>query len=215
MAIATLLKRPKFVFALALYCLLLPQPDAVASVSDWLVTIKTEVLSNCLDFPESKLKPVVRARVYFEQGLGEISDEEREIQKRGASPDEEITSTKYEDIFYSHMHVLGLKRYLPLRLKEGTAGTIRIIPSNSLSKQEEANAAANTTVRLFLNLYLNKAALRCVFVPRDIFDTYVTELQRYGFRYENIVPGRVKSALLVLSVRSEPPGRSYYMSYGY
>lgn len=209
---ANRLKRPSL---LAFLGVLFSQPGGVATSGDWVVTIKTEAITNCLDFPESKLNPVIRARVFLEQGLTELSEEEREMQKRGAIPDEEISSTKFEDIFYSHLHVLGLKRYLPLRLKEGTPGIIRIAPSDSVAKHEEANAAANATVRLFLNLYLHKAALRCVFVPRDIFDTYVAELQRYGFRYETIAPGKIKSALLILSVKSEPAGRAYYMSYGY
>ncbi len=187
---------------------------SLAASNDWVVTIKTSTLEKCLDYPDSNLKPVVRASVYFEQGLGELSEEEKEIQKRGAPPDEEVTFTKYEDIFYSHLHPLGLKRYLALRIKEGTPGIIKIIPSNSASRQEEANAAANATVRLFLNLYLNKTALRSILVPRDLFDPYVSELQRYGFRIENVVPGQFNRALVMISVRSEPAGRHYYMGYG-
>lgn len=201
---------------LALGCfVLLQRTKADAAAGDWLVTVKTSTLEKCLDFPDSKFKPVIRASVYFEQGLSDLSEEEKEMQKRGAIPDEEIKSTKFEDVFFSHMHILGLKRYLQLRMKEGTPGIIRILPSNSMSKQEEANAAANTTLRLFINLYLKKAALRSVFVPRDIFDTYVSELQRYGFRMENVIPGTTNRALLILSVKSEPAGRSCHMGYGY
>lgn len=194
--------------------LLLSNQSGLAAANDWVVTIKTSTLAKCLDYPDSTLKPVIRASVYFEQGLGELSEEEKEIQKRGALPDEEITFTKYEDIFYSHLHPLGLKRYLALRLKEGTPGVIKIVPSSSASRQEEANAAANATVRLFINLYLRKAALRSILVPRDLFDLYVSELQRYGFRIENVVPGQFNRALVMISVRSEPAGRQYYMGYG-
>lgn len=194
---------------------LTPCKTSLAAASDWVVTIRTSTLDKCLDYPGSKLKPVIKASVYFEQGLSELSAEEKELQKLGAIPDEEITSTKFEDIFFSHMHPLGLKRYLPLRLKEGTPGIIKIVPSNSLSRHEEANAAANTTVRLFLNLYLHKAALRSISVPRDLYDPYVSELQRYGFRFENIVPGTMNRALVMISVRSDPPGRSTYMGYGF
>ncbi len=63
--------------------LLLSIHGSLAASNDWVVTIKTSTMEKCLDYPDSNLKPVVRASVYFEQGLGELSEEEKEIQNVG------------------------------------------------------------------------------------------------------------------------------------
>lgn len=185
-----------------------------AGTADWTVTISTSVIDRCLEYPDSKLQPLIRSSVHFQQELLEPSKEEKEMEKRGAEADIAIPQTLYENQYSSHFRTIGLHRFKQLMIKPGTPGMIKVTTSNSRLRQEEANAAANTTLRLILDLYLNKMSLRSVLVPRDLFDLYVQELQRYGFRTANVVPGQTLSAVLPLSVRSEPAGRSIYLAYG-
>ncbi len=185
-----------------------------AGTTAWTVTIKTSVIDHCLEYPNSKLQPLIKSAVHFQQDLLEPSKEDKELAKYGAEPDIAVPETLYENQYSSHFHAVGLHRFKQLMIKPGTPGSIKIVTSNSSMRHEEVNAAANSTLRLILDLYLNKMALRSVTVPRDIFDLYVQELQRYGFRSANILPGQTLSALVALSVRSEPAGRQVYLSYG-
>lgn len=185
-----------------------------AGTADWVINLSTKVVDNCLDYPDSKLKPLIRSSIYFEQGLLEPGPEDKELAKKGAEQEVAIPSTLYENQYSSHFRTIGLRRFKQLMIKPGSTGTIKISTSNSAFKQEEANAAANATCRLFLDLYLNKMPLRSIVVSRDIFDQYIQELQRYGFRTFTVVPGKINSLIFMLSIRSEPAGRQQYMSYG-
>lgn len=185
-----------------------------AATTDWTVTIKTSVVESGLNYTDSKLQPLIRSSVHFQQELLEPSKEDKELEKKGGEPDIAIPPTLYENLYSSHFRMIGMHRFKQLMIKPGTPGSIKITTSNSNSKQEEVNGAANATVRLVLDLYLNKMGLRSVVVPRDIFDLYVQELQRYGFRSINVTPGQTISTLLPLSVRSEPAGRAVYLGYG-
>ncbi len=190
---------------------LIGQPTT-AGTADWVVTVNTKVIDHCLDYPDSKLTPLIRSSVYFEQALLESTPEDKEMEKRGAEQEVAIPATLYEYQYSSHHRTVGMRRFKQLVIKPGTLGTIKITTSGALP-QEEANAAANATVRLFLDLYLNKMPLRSVSVSRDCFDLYVQELQRYGFRNTNVVPGQFTVSLAMLNIRSEPAGRQLYMSY--
>jgi len=107
-----------------------------------------------------------------------------------------------------------MRRYKQLVIKPGTIGTIKVKTSNSSYKQEEINAAANATIRMYLDLYLNKMPLRSIVVPRDNFDLFIAEMQRHGFRNFTIVPGQFNQSLGALSIRTEPASRQQYMTYG-
>lgn len=178
------------------------------------MTIDTKVIEKCLAYPNSKLSPLIRASVSFEQALLEPTAEDKALATKGAEPEILIPPTLYENQYFSHFRTVGLRRFKQLVIKPGTTGTIKIIASNSSLRQEEASAAASATVRLYLDLYLNKMPLRSVIVSRDQFDLFIQELQRYGFRSFNIVPGQMTNALVMLSIRSEPGGKQQYMSYG-
>lgn len=191
-----------------------PGQPIAAGTTDWVVTVETRVIEKCLAYPNSKLSPLVRASVSFEQALPESAPEDKELIRKGAEPEISIPPTLYEYQYFSHFRTVGLRRFKQLVIKPGTTGTIKINSSNSASRQEEANAAASATVRLYLDLYLNKMPLRSVIVSKDMFDAFIQELQRYGFKSFNIVPGQMTNALVILSIRSDPGGKQQYMSYG-
>ncbi len=207
---------PSGLLAFLLCTIFLAGQSASAGTADWVINLNTSVVDKCLDYPDSKLKPLIRSSIHFEQALLTQTQGEKELEKKKGNddPDVAITPTLYENQYSSHLRTVGLRRFKELIIKPGTTGTIRIATSNSSLRQEEANAAASATVRLFLDLYLNKMPLRSIIVSRDVFDAYIQELQRYGFRNFATVPGRMSNAIIMLSVRSEPAGRQQYMSYG-
>jgi len=201
---------------LVAFCTLVWQcPASDSRAADWTVTINTKVIEHCLDYPDSKLQPLIKASVNFEQSLLADNEQEKELYKHGAQPDVAIPPTLYEDIYSSHFRTIGLKRYKQLMVKPGTPGTIKITTSNSALKTEEANAAASSTIRVFLDLLLSNVALRTVQVPREIFDLFVQELQKHGFQIFHPNPETTVNATVVISIRSEPAGKLTYMSYGY
>lgn len=188
--------------------------SARAGTADWVVLISTKVVDQCLNYPDSKLSPLIRASIYFEQNVLEQSDLDKELQKHGAEPDTAIPETLYENQYSSHFRIVGLRRFKQLVLKPGTTGTIKVATSSSALRQEEFAAAASATLRMYLDLYLNKMPLRYIVVPKDGFDLFVQEFQRHGFRTVTVVPGQVRQGVASLSIRSEPAGRQQFMSYG-
>jgi len=198
-----------------LFCLIFLIGDSArAGTADWLVTINTKVIEQCLNYPESKLSPLVRASVHFEQGVLETSDVDKELAKHGAEQDIAIPETLYEYLYSSHLRTVGMRRFKQLVIKPGTVGTIKVTTSNSSYKHEEVNAAVNATVRMYLDLYLNKMPLRSIVVPKDSFDLFIGEMQRHGFRNFTVVPGQFTQNVATLSIRTEPASRQQYMTYG-
>lgn len=188
--------------------------SAQAATADWVVTISTKVVEQCLNYPNSQLTPLVRSSIYFEQNVLETSDIDREMEKRGAEPDKPIPQTLYEYLYSSHFRTVGMRRFKQMEIKPGTTGIIKVAVSNSSARQEEISAAASATVRIYLDLYLNKMPLRSIVVQKDVFDSFIQELQRHGFRSHTRIPGQMTQTTATLSIRSDPAGRQQSMNYG-
>ncbi len=195
-----------------LLCLTLP---ASSGASDWVISISTKHIRSAFDYPDARLQPLIRATVKFEQGLERQSEDERKLAEAGYITEEAIPSTLYEDIYYSRSIPVGLRRFNTLAIRPGTPGTVKVLIGDSQFRQEEAHAAANAAVRIFLDAYLKKSALRMIVVTKDDFDLFVDGMQRYGFRRVQLSTQSLISAPIVVSVRSEPVGRAEYLSYGF
>ncbi len=172
-------------------------------------------MDRTLDFPEAKLQPLIKATIKFEQGLEQQSEDERKLAEAGYITEEAVPPSLYEDIYYSRSIPVGLRRFNSLAIRPGTPGSIRVLIGDSRFRQEEAHAAANASVRIFLDAFLKKSALRTIVVSKDNFDLFVEGLQRYGFRKVQISTESPLSALIVVSVRSESHSRVEYLAYGF
>ncbi len=202
-----------FLFAVFFMICALP---ASSGSSDWTISISTKEVKNCLDYPDSKLRPLIRARVQFEQGLSKLSPEEHTLAEAGYITEKQVPDTIYEDIYFAKARALGLHRYNELSIRAGTPGIIRITTiEDGHLRDEEAFAAANATARVFLDAALKKSALRSIFVPRDNFDLYIQGLQRYGFRPVAVNTEAPLAVSFVVSVQSQPTGRKLYLGYGF
>lgn len=199
---------------LSVIATLLLVPPASSDSDDWIISIATKHVENVLNYPDSKLQPLVKARVNFEQGLPEYSEEEQALVKAGYITEEAVPKSLYEDIYYVHSQAIGLRRYKELGIRPGTPGQIKVQIGESAVRDEEAHAAANATARVFLDAAVKKSALKSIVVSRDNFDLYIQGLQRYGFRPVRSQPGSFISATFIMSVFSDPPGRRESLGYG-
>jgi hypothetical protein len=201
---------------LVLAALLIGAPPASSGSSDWTISISTKHIEKCLDYPDSKLQPLIRARVQFEQGVPKLSQEENVLAEAGYISEKQVPETVYEDIFYAQTRALGLHRYNELGIRPGTPGVIKITSvGEGHLRDQEAFAAANATARVILDAALKKSALRSIFVPRDNFDLYTQGLQRYGFRPVTVSMEAPIPVSFMVSVQSDPPGRKLYLGYGF
>jgi hypothetical protein len=200
--------------AVCICLVLLSAKPASSGSQDWVISITTQEMKKCLEYPESKLTPLVKATVKFEQGYDPGDEDEQLLAKEGYIDAGEVKSTVYEDIFYSHSAPIGLKRYSKLGIRPGTPGTIKIKIGETSARQEEAHAAANASVRIFMDAYMRKSALRTIIVPKIDFDLFIEGMQRYGFRPVQMSMDKPVSALVIVSVRSEPAGREQHLGYG-
>lgn len=173
-------------------------PAAWSFPGEWTVVIDTKLLDRCLRYPGSRLAPIIKASINFKQPTRE----------------ETAQPTIYEDVYYSHCHVIGLRRHHALDIRPGTQGVIYVSGSSSNLRAEEACAAANALVRVFLDLYVKKAPLRFVIVSREFFDMLIAGLQRYGFRPAIVSADQPVIALVMLHIKSDPPGRTQDLLYG-
>ncbi|MBS1954859.1 MAG: hypothetical protein JST89_11775 [Cyanobacteria bacterium SZAS-4] len=176
----------------------------------WTVTITTESLKQCLDFPNSHMKPFIKASVDFEQPMEAVSTPDDDLEK-GHDP---VPNTHYEELFFGGSHLLGLRRAHELNVEGGEAGVIKVGDFEPDARSEEAAAASSAIARLFLDLYRRRAALKYVEVSPEGFDFLVQELNRYGFRPAYVTPERPITALFVLNVRSNPTGKNADLIYG-
>lgn len=201
---------------LLLAALLIGAPPVNSGTSDWTISISTKHVEKCLDYPDSKLQPLIRARVQFEQGVPKLSQEENVLAEAGYISEKQVPETVYEDIFYAQTRALGLHRYNELGIRPGTPGVIKITSvGEGHLRDQEAFAAANATARVILDAALKKSALRSIFVPRDNFDLYTQGLQRYGFRSVTVSMEAPIPVSFMVSVQSDPPGRKLYLGYGF
>ena len=212
----TLRRKHIEVSVLLLAALLIGAPPVNSGTSDWTISISTKHVEKCLDYPDSKLQPLIRARVQFEQGVQKLSPEENVLAEAGYISEKQVPETVYEDIFYAQTRALGLHRYNELGIRPGTPGVIKITSiGEGHLRDQEAFAAANATARVILDAALKKSALRSIFVPRDNFDLYTQGLQRYGFRPVTVSMEAPIPVSFMVSVQSDPPGRKLYLGYGF
>jgi hypothetical protein len=180
-------QRAVWLFSL-LACLLTCRPVA-AQTHNWTIVVSPQRLDRFLNYPGSTLAPITKTLVEYYQ-----SDK----------------NVRYEDLFYSRCQPVGLRQYHSLDLIAGSSGIIRI--SNLGQSSEDGCAAANAAIRTFVDVFLTRAILLYIVVPKDSFDNLVEGMEHYGFCQPNTVghPGTIVANITLVS---EPPGRTISMFY--
>jgi hypothetical protein len=166
-------------------------PSIVSSQpTDWTVTISTQRLDTYLGYVGSPLAPIIRTTIYCNQ-----ADQ----------------SIHYEDLYYSNGQAIGCRRFHSLGPTPGTAGVIAI--NLSSNDQPQSCAAANAAIRAYLDLYLQKSAVKKITISAASVDNLIQGLQQCGFQPFEIVPDKPFKAKIVLEVYSIETGRIQYLFY--
>lgn len=129
---------------------------------EWLVTIQTEELPYQLNYAGSQLTPVVEVQISYARADGS-------------------QDTKYETLWFCRGKALGLEREQLLDVGPGQSVAIRVIHKTKIPKSYDFKAAANSILRLFLDVRASCNMLQTVIVPKDSFSPITDELSNEHF----------------------------------
>lgn len=166
-------------------------PQADCQLSDWTIEMSVQRLDYFLNYQGSILSPVVQVLINYSQSGQNV---------------------QYERLYYSNNIAIGCRQYNSLNIQPGTAGTI-IITNLSDNNPSQGIAAANASLRTYLDLYVLKAPLKNLITSPDFFDNLIQGLGNYGLQPFEIVPDKPYSATFVVEVNSNPEGRMQYLFY--
>ncbi|HEY9786687.1 MAG TPA: hypothetical protein V6D17_14895, partial [Candidatus Obscuribacterales bacterium] len=164
---------------------------------DWIIQVQTEPLANFLDFPGSRLRPMVKAKVTY-----------RKADATSAQP------IAYEDLFYHYWNALGMRRYRSLALGTGDQVAIRVSHKNNRASNAETSAAANAILRVFVDAYLKGNSVANIIVPAESMPQIIDELSKARFYPgQPPAPDEPVYSSIVLRLESNPPGNVQLMYY--
>jgi hypothetical protein len=183
------INQPVLAFLIYVVSLTNGQP-AYSQIKDWTMVVSAQRQDQLLNYPGSPLAPIIKTAVECYRG---------------------DSHEHYEDLFYSHGHPIGLRQYNSLDLAAGTSGIIRI--QNLGENTEESYAAANAAIRVYTDLFAMRAIVLYIAVPKDSFNNLIEGLEHYGFYKSELATPHFARVTAMLSVVSEPAGRSEEMLY--
>lgn len=173
------------------------QSQDLTSSYDRLINIHTEELKNHLQFPGSKLTPIYIAQVRLQK-----------LQGKSTKP------RLYEVLWYRGKDAIGLKRLANLRVSEGETLAINITHKQSNASEQEIAAAADASMRLFLDLYAESNAPDTIIVPASSVERFRQSLEKFGFSTTGpIRPGQSIETSIMLEIQPSPSGDPVHMSY--
>jgi len=178
-----------FIFILGSFFIASPQADC--QLTEWNIQISIKRLDYFLNYQGSLLAPVIQVSISYSQ-FGQ--------------------NVQYERLYYSNNIAIGCRQSHAFNIQPGTAGTITIT-NLSDNNPSLGIAAANASLRTYLDLYVLKAPLKNLTVSPDFFDNLLQGLGNYGLQPFEIVPDKPYSATFVMEVDSNPQGRVQYLFY--
>jgi hypothetical protein len=128
----------------------------------WLVKIETDDMPSFFKYPGSKLAPFVESRIWF--GKINVNDPTN------------FDPTKYETFWYCKGRAFGLDRHTTLGIDPGVAVGMQISYKNIDPKEEDYRAAANSILRVLVDLRVNHCMLTTVTVPDQSWGTIINAL---------------------------------------
>lgn len=145
----------------------------------WLVVVTPKRYPRYLDYPGSKVRPIVMIEITF------------------AQPDTDDLYS-YEDLLYVREQAVGCRRWNHLDITPGTAGIVQV----QKVERDQFYAVTNALERVCLDLCLGKCMTKYIKVPLESFDGIVNELSRSGF-HDPSQGGHISFRLV-----SEPAGKT-------
>ncbi len=149
---------------LAAYVTCLPAfsvPKLVYSTK-WLVTMETQEIRDQFSYRGSTLRDLVRVSVTYAQTNG--------------APN----TIRYEDVWLKEGKPLGLERYEKLRIPANDDVAICLSPKSGSSTKEQ-EAAAQTILKMIIELYNNGNIVPGIIVPGEALEGIASAIERHHF----------------------------------
>lgn len=160
------------------------------------IEIATEPLSNYLKSSKNGFDNLALARV----------------SSRAANDDK--GREKYQVFWYKNGEPVGLRRSGKLNFSAPQRVGLHITHKSLPASESEIKAAANASLRLFLDLNAMTISPNAIIVPRSSFNAFVSRLNQLNFySAEEPQPDTPVFTSIVLSVESEPPGATQLLFY--
>jgi len=151
---------------------------------DWLVTIDVKAFPDQLRYTGSTLNPLVKAYISYAKYDGS-------------------NENKYETLWFCRGKAYGLERVAPLSIDRGAGVGIRVNFKSSTPGTYEFKAAAQSILRTYLDLRLNRDAVQTAIIPDDNFSDVITAMGDEHFQiaqFQLEVPVQLASSLFVQDV---------------
>lgn len=175
-----------------------------------IIDIETEEIDNYMDFPSSKLYPMIRVTVSYWQ------EDNNDIQSRSRK------KIKYEELWYRAGSPLACSVYHALGLKEGSVAQIRLRsvtnprPKGVLQmlSKEEIQAGANALVRIYFDVTLLCALPTAIIVPNDTFGQLEDALADENFFDSSKASSKTLDRSIMLPLITEDNRLNSFLCYG-
>jgi hypothetical protein len=151
---------------------------------DWLVTIDVKAFPDQLRYTGSTLNPLVKAYISYAKFDGS-------------------NQNKYETIWFCRGKAYGLERVAPLSIDRGAGVGIRVNFKSRTPGPSDFKAAAQSILRTYLDVRLNKDSVQTAIVPDDYFSDVITAMGDEHFQiaqFQLEVPVQLASSLFVQDV---------------
>lgn len=164
--------------------------ESMAQRFDFVLNVSISPLKDYLTYQGSKYNPVAKVIVNCKNTPRGILDES------GATTNAKY---QYEELWYHTGLPIGCKRTHLFKISEGSNGALRFLPSQAAI--ENADAIADVTARLLLDVYLHGGVCNVVIVPQNGYEVTLSALGRLGFfpvtaRVETPIGGRINFMLV-------------------
>jgi hypothetical protein len=159
-------------------------------VNDWVIYIDAKKKKEYFNYKGSHLNPITSVKITY-----------RKTPRH--SEDADVTTRKYEELWYHQGRALGSRRYCSLNIEQYKKGIVLVRDSEDVL--QEPRAVANAIVKLTVELSIKQINCLGITVPKDMYRDVVADLAHFGFSTKNETlkfPGRQTS----ISLYSNPSG---------
>lgn len=145
-----------------------PQNQYVKREFDWAMYIDLQELPHYLAYQSSTLNPLTKAAINF-----------KPFPRGHGVPAEDGNARVYEELWYQKTVPLGSSRHFVLNLPKHESGIVVLRKIGS--GQYRPQVAANSALRLILDLHFKQLNANVLAVPLEAYDQVASCLEYYGF----------------------------------
>lgn len=177
-----------------------PHNQYVKREFDWAMYIDLQELPHYLDYQSSSLNPLTKAAINF-----------KPFPRGHGIPAEDGNARVYEELWYQKTTPLGSSRHFVLNLPKHESGIVVLRKIGS--GQYRPHVAANSALRLILDLHFKQLNANVLAVPLEAYDQVASSLEYYGFsRASKSIEAGMSGKQFSIRLQSYPDRKdeSYY-----